>query len=46
MYSMKETCREVGIAYETLEFYCNEELVPNVKRDANNYRVFDDRDIA
>lgn len=32
--------------YETLKFYCNEGLVPNVKRDKNNYRIFDDRDIA
>lgn len=46
MYTMKEACREVGMTYEALKFYCNEGLVPNVKRDANNYRVFDDRDIA
>lgn len=46
MYTMKEACREVGMTYEALKFYCNEGLVPNVKRDANNHRVFDDRDIA
>lgn len=46
MYSMKETCNKVGLTYETLKFYCNEGLVPNVKRDKNNYRIFDDRDIA
>lgn len=46
MYSMKETCKKVGMSYETLKFYCNEELVPNVKRNKNNYRIFDDRDIA
>lgn len=34
-----------GLSYETLKFYCNEGLVPNVKRDAGNRRVFDDRDI-
>lgn len=34
------------IRHETLKFYCNQGLVPNVKRDANNCRVFDDRDIA
>lgn len=43
---MKEVCRETGMTYEALKFYCNEGLVPNVKRDANNHRVFDDRDIA
>lgn len=45
MYSMKETCKKAGMTYEALKFYCNEGLVPNVKRDKNNYRIFDDRDI-
>jgi len=43
---MKDVCRETGMAYETLKYYCNEGLIPNVKRNQNNYRVFDDRDIA
>lgn len=46
MYSMKETCEKVGMTYETLKYYCNEGLIPNVKRDKNNYRVFDDNNIA
>ena len=46
MYTMKEVCRETGMTYEALKFYCNEGLVPNVKRDINNHRVFDDRDVA
>ena len=46
MYTTKEACEQVGISYETLKFYCNQGLVPNVKRDKNNRRVFDDRDIA
>lgn len=46
MYTMKEVCRETGMTYEALKFYCNEGLVPNVKRNANNHRVFDDRDVA
>ena len=45
MYSMKEACIQTGMSYETLKFYCKEGLVPNVKRDSHNYRVFDDRDI-
>ena len=46
MYTMKEVCEQVGISYETLRFYCNEGLVPNVKRDKNNYRDFDERNIS
>ncbi len=46
MFTMKETCTEVGMPYETLKFYCNQGLVPNVKRDKNNRRIFDERDIA
>ena len=43
---MKEVCKETNMPYETLKFYCNVGLVPNVKRNRNNYRVFDDKDIA
>ena len=46
MYTMKEVCEKVHLPYETLRFYCNEGLVPNVKRAKNNYRCFDDRDVA
>lgn len=46
LYSMKETCKKTGLSYDTLKFYCNEGLVPHVKRDQNNYRVFNDHDVA
>ena len=45
MYSMKEACALTGMSYENLKFYCNEGLVPHVKRDNRNYRVFDEHDI-
>ena len=45
MYSMKEACTLTTMTYENLKFYCNEGLVPNVKRDRRNYRVFDEHDI-
>ena len=45
MYSMKEACALTNMTYETLKFYCNEGLVPNVKRDKRNYRIFDEHDI-
>ena len=41
MYSMKEACTLTNMTYENLKFYCNEGLVPNVKRDRRNYRVYD-----
>ena len=46
MYTMKETCEKTGLSYETLKFYCNQGLIPNVKRDSQNHRVFTDKNIA
>lgn len=46
LYPMKEACEQTGLAYETLKFYCNIGLVPGVKRDARNRRVFNDKDIS
>ena len=46
LYTMMQACRETNMTYQALKFYCNEGLVPNVKRDRNNRRVFDERDIA
>ena len=42
---MKEACTLTNMTYENLKFYCNEGLVPNVKRDRRNYRVFDEHDV-
>ena len=42
---MKEVCEETDLTYQTLKYYCNEGLVPNVKRDKNNHRIFDERDV-
>ena len=46
MYTMKEACAQTGLPYETLKFYCNQGLVPNVQRDAQNRRIFSDGDIG
>ena len=46
MYTMKEVCQIVGWSYETLKYYCKEGLIPNVKRDKNNYRIFDENNIG
>ena len=45
VYTMMQVCRELDMTYQTLKFYCNEGLVPNVKRDHNNRRVFDEKDV-
>lgn len=44
-YSMKQVCEITGLTYDALKFYCNAGLIPNVKRDKNNYRIFNDRDV-
>ena len=46
LYTMLQTCDKTHMTDQPLKFYCNEGLVPNVKRDKNNRRIFDDRDIA
>lgn len=46
MYKMKHVCGQLNLTYETLRYYCNEGLVPNIKRDVNNHRIFDEQDIA
>lgn len=46
IYTMMQVCKETNLTYQALKFYCNEGLVPNVKRDKNNRRIFDERDVA
>lgn len=46
MYSMKDVCNMLDMNYDTLKFYCKVGLIPNVKRDKNNYRIFDERNVA
>ncbi len=46
LYTMMQVCKETNMTYQALKFYCNQGLVPNVKRDKNNRRVFDERDVA
>lgn len=45
MYTMMQVCREADMTYQALKFYCNEGLVPNVKRDKNNRRIFSEHDL-
>ncbi len=45
IYTMKDVSRITGLSYDTLKFYCNEGLIPSVKRDSRNHRIFDDKDL-
>ncbi|MBQ3377720.1 MAG: MerR family transcriptional regulator [Synergistaceae bacterium] len=45
IYTMMQACEKTGMTYQGLKFYCNEGLVPNVKRDRLNRRIFDEHDI-
>ena len=45
MYTMMQVCKETNMTYQALKFYCNEGLIPNVKRDKNNRRIFDEKDV-
>mgnify|MGYP000709938614 CR=1 FL=1 len=44
LYTMMQVCKETGMTYQALKFYCNEGLVPNVKRDKNGRLVYTLRD--
>ena len=45
-YSTKEAAEASGISLDTVRYYCKIGLVPRVSRDENNYRVFDEHDVA
>ena len=46
LYSTREASEASGISVDTVRYYCKIGLVPRVMRDENNYRVFDEHDIA
>lgn len=46
LYTMKQVCEKTGMSYETLKLYCKEGLIIDVKRDKNNYRLFDEKHIG
>ncbi len=45
IYTMMQVCKEADLTYQALKFYCNEGLIPNVRRDKNNRRIFDERNL-
>ena len=45
IYTMMQVCKEANLTYQALKFYCNQGLIPHVKRDKNNRRIFDEKDL-
>lgn len=45
MYTLKEACQLTDLTEHTIRFYTDKGLVPNLKRDKNNHRVFDEQSI-
>ena len=45
MYTMMQVCKETNMTYQALKYYCNEGLIPDVKRDSNNRRIFDEQNV-
>jgi DNA-binding transcriptional MerR regulator len=45
MYTVKEVCKLLDLTEHTVRFYTDKGLVPSVKRDKNNNRLFDQESI-
>lgn len=45
MYTVKELSKILDLTEHTVRFYTDKGLVPNVQRDKNNTRLFDDESI-
>lgn len=45
MYTVKEVSKKVGISEHTIRFYADSGLVPNLKRNSRNIRLFDEQSI-
>lgn len=45
MYTVKEVAKILGLTEHTIRFYTDKGLVPSVKRDKNNNRLFDEASV-
>lgn len=45
MYRIKDVSEKTGLTYHTIRYYTDEGLIPEVIRDKNNNRLFNDRSI-
>lgn len=46
MYTVKEVAELLNINPHTVRYYANMDLIPNLHRDKNNVRLFDDTNIS
>jgi DNA-binding transcriptional MerR regulator len=46
MYTIKEVSEKTGLTYHTIRYYTDEGLIPEVVRDKNNNRLFNERSIG
>ena len=45
MLTVKEVSKKFNISEYTLRYYTDENLIPSIKRDKNNIRVFDEESL-
>jgi DNA-binding transcriptional MerR regulator len=46
MYTIKDVAKSLCVTEHTLRYYTDQELIPTIKRDKNNNRVFDEESLA
>lgn len=45
MYTVKDVAKQLNLTEHTIRYYTDKNLVPNLQRDKNNNRVFNDESI-
>lgn len=45
MHTVKQASEILNLSQHTIRYYCDEGLVPSLRRDSNNHRVFDEESI-
>ena len=44
-YTIKYVCENLNLTVHTVRYYCDQQLVPNLRHDKNGNRIFDDESI-
>lgn len=44
-YTVKEAAKKLNMTSHTIRYYTDKGLIPSIKRDNNNYRVFDENSL-